>query len=589
VAPTELASDTRTGPMRNGAAAWVTARAGDRQSMTAAIIAVCAAIALLLRGYQLTRPGYLLGVTEYDDGALFGNALRLVAGVLPYRDFSMVQPPGSMLLMAPAALLAKVAGTAWGLAAARLLTVCADTANVVLLGALVRHRGPLTTAIACGTYAVYPDAIGAAHTLLLEPWLNLFCLAAATLIFTGDHMTGTTPHSSPAEVPARRLSDAARLFCGGLLFGFAVAIKIWALVPLGIAALLLALTARRLRPPAMFAGGAAVGLGVPLLPFAVLAPGALMRGVLIGQFVRDADGPRHLLWRLADLAGLRLLSFQAPDKLLLAAITAAIIGCSVAACLLAGRMCGDRKVGPLDGYALACAVAVTAILLWPRLYYSHYGSFDGPFLALALALPVGLLTAARPPNPQPAASTATAPTATASITTAPITAVARAAVARATVATALVLMIAAAGCLQFQAESRLRGSVVAGAVDRLIPAGACVVSNDAADTVAADRFYSDDPGCPQLVDSYGTFFATTSGLLRAASPATLQLVINLWQTALDRAQYVWLTTNTYYQIPWNSQLSNYFRTHFRIIGSATPPILHQYIPPPALYARTPNS
>ena len=28
------------------------------------------------------------------------------------------------------------------------------------------------------------------------------------------------------------------------------------------------------------------------------------------------------------------------------------------------------------------------MLLWPRLYYTHYGAFDAPFLALASALPV---------------------------------------------------------------------------------------------------------------------------------------------------------------------------------------------------------
>jgi hypothetical protein len=92
-------------------------------------IAACAALALAVRAYQLSRPGYLLGVTEYDDGVLFGNALRLASGVIPYRDFAMVQPPGSALLMVPVALLAKVTGTAWGLAVARILTVCADAAR----------------------------------------------------------------------------------------------------------------------------------------------------------------------------------------------------------------------------------------------------------------------------------------------------------------------------------------------------------------------------------------------------------------------------------------------------------------------------
>ena len=42
------------------------------------VIALCTAAAALLRFYQLTRPGYLLGVTEYDDGVQFGDALRLV-------------------------------------------------------------------------------------------------------------------------------------------------------------------------------------------------------------------------------------------------------------------------------------------------------------------------------------------------------------------------------------------------------------------------------------------------------------------------------------------------------------------------------
>src|SRR6516225_10294633 len=93
-----------------------------------AVIAVCTAAAAFLRFYQLTRPGYLLGVTEYDDGVQFGDAMRLVSGVIPYRDFVVMQPPGSVLLIAPVALLAQVIGSAWGLAIARLLTAGADTA-----------------------------------------------------------------------------------------------------------------------------------------------------------------------------------------------------------------------------------------------------------------------------------------------------------------------------------------------------------------------------------------------------------------------------------------------------------------------------
>ena len=95
--------------------------ARDRQAAAiAVVIIVTTALALALRVYyQYTRTGFLLAVTEYDDGPYFGSALRLAAGVLPYRDFIIVQPPGITLLMTPVALLARVTGTANGMEAAR--------------------------------------------------------------------------------------------------------------------------------------------------------------------------------------------------------------------------------------------------------------------------------------------------------------------------------------------------------------------------------------------------------------------------------------------------------------------------------------
>src|SRR5579875_2761179 len=76
-------------------------RRGSRATPVGLAITIATVLALGLRLYQLTRPGYLLSVTEYDDGPYFGSALRLVSGVLPYRDFLLVQPPGITLLMIP--------------------------------------------------------------------------------------------------------------------------------------------------------------------------------------------------------------------------------------------------------------------------------------------------------------------------------------------------------------------------------------------------------------------------------------------------------------------------------------------------------
>ena len=77
-------------------------------TLVGAVIAVASVLALGLRLYQLSRPGFLLSVTEYDDGPYFGSAVRLVNGSIPYRDFLLVQPPGITLLMVPAALLSKL-------------------------------------------------------------------------------------------------------------------------------------------------------------------------------------------------------------------------------------------------------------------------------------------------------------------------------------------------------------------------------------------------------------------------------------------------------------------------------------------------
>src|SRR3984885_5095651 len=180
--PVTGTAGTRTVPERPGAPPSCPLGPG-------AVIALAPLLGVGLRIFQLTRPGYLTGFTQYDDGVYIGNALRLVNGVIPYRDFAMVQPPGSMLLMVPAALG-------------------------------VRHRGPLAAGVASGVYAVYPAALNASQSLFLEPWLNLFCLLGAVLLFDGDHLAG---HRDVAGEHGSR-----RAFWAGVCFGFAAAVKIWA-------------------------------------------------------------------------------------------------------------------------------------------------------------------------------------------------------------------------------------------------------------------------------------------------------------------------------------------------------------------------
>jgi alpha-1,2-mannosyltransferase len=500
-----------------------------------AVIAVATAAAAFLRFYPLTRPGYLLGVTGYDDGVQFGDAVRLVSGVIPYRDFVMVQPPGSILLIAPVALLAKVTGTAWGLGIARLLTAAADTACVALLGLLVRHRGPVAAGIACGIYAVYPDSLTAAQTFMLEPWLNLFCLIGALLVFEGD-----------------RLSDGWRLAWGGVAFGFAATVKLWALVPLAVIGLLVLRRPRRL---GLLAGGAVVGFAVPVLPFLAMAPAGLTKDVVVSQLVRANVAHPSPLPRLANLAGLSLfphLSSRASALVLLVVAAVVAIG-YVAAC-----WAGARLPTALDWYALIGLVAVTGMLLWPYGYWSHYGAVVGPFVALVLALPAGLLRPAEHHHQ-----------------IVPLMAVCAVAV----------VVIAALALPQFATDTRLSASTsVAAAADRLIPPGSCVLTNDSSLTVSADRFVPASPGCPAMVDAYGTLLALTDGRKLLGTPQEVRSVTALWSAELPRAPYVWFEAGSQGQIPWTPALYAYFTAHFRLLGLANGPG-GRHVPEGGLYVR----
>ena len=319
-----------------------------------AVIAVATLLALGLRGYQLARPGHLLGVGDYDDGADFGSALRLIHGVLPYRDFVIVQPPGITLLMTPAALLSKLAGTAWAIAAGRILTALAGASAVLLAGLLVRHRGVLATMLTCGIVAIYPGGVQAAHTVLLEPWLTAFCLVGALAVFEGD-----------------RMASGRRLAWGGVALGFAGAIKVWAIIPVAVIAVL---CLPRVRNAGRFLAGVAVGFLVPVLPFAVVAPGRFYDSVVVAQLVRT--GARTpLAFRLQYLTG--VTAWQPGIVVLLAAAVA--VAAVAAGTLIAAWRATGCGPSPLEWFGVATASLVIVAFLVPVDFYYHYPAFLAPF------------------------------------------------------------------------------------------------------------------------------------------------------------------------------------------------------------------
>ncbi len=511
-------------------------------AVTLAIV-IITALGLALRLYQLSRPDYLIGVTEYDDGTDFGSAILLIHGDLPYRDFIMVQPPGITLLMAPVALVTKGIGTAWGMGVGRILTALAGAAAVCLGGLLVRHRGLLAVVVTCGILAVYPAAVQAAHTVLLEPWLVLFCLAGMLAVFDGD-----------------RLASTRRLVWGGVLFGFAGAIKVWAIVPV-LVILVLILAARQPRRAAVYAAGVIAGFVVPVLPFAALAPGTFYRSVVVAQLVRVDTVRIPVGYRLHEMTGLTDVT-GLTSTLVLSLISLLILALIAGSSVAASRLSGQRPPR-LEQFSLAaCALTIIAFL-WPADFYYHYAGFLAPFLALAIALPVARFVDALRASREGEARAGDA--------AAPPRPAARLVVRYATpVALVAVAVMAVA---QFGFESSLQPplapttpgltSDVVSAAGDAVPPGACVLTDQASYTIAANRFVSSRPGCVPMVDGVGSDYSLSRGLSAATGAGRVPAVRALWMSALRGAQYVWLSPLSYKRIPWASrEISVYFDQHF---------------------------
>ncbi len=505
-------------------------------------------LALALRLWQLTRPGYLFGLTEYDDGPYFGSAVRLVSGALPYRDFVLVQPPGITLLMTPAALAGKLAGTARAMAAGRILTALASTAGVPLTGLLVRHRGVVATTVACGFLAVYPDSVAAAHTVLVEPWLAVFCLAGAVAVFDGD-----------------RLAGARRLAWGGAAFGFAGAVEAWAIVPV-LAVLVLCLC--RPRRAAVFAAGVAAGFAVPVLPFAAAAPERFYQSLIVAQI-----GPRPafpapafcsprprvplpppscalprsgvsrvpIYPRLTEMSGLTYLHPPGPAHLGMAQLpdhtVVALCVMSLVLFMVGGlavvTLAARRPPAPLECFALGTTALVVGMFLWPSQFHYHFCAFLAPYLAVAIALPAAAIAGRSWGRPLAAG-----------------------------LAAVLVVVSAVIGV---RAESQLRPDVTPATIEaaaRLIPPGSCVVTDEVSLLLLADRFTAARPGCSPVLDGLGTDLALSGGLKPATGAGRVPAVAAVWRRAFEGARFVWLSTLNRRRIAWSPALRAYFIAHF---------------------------
>ena len=550
------AEDTDAGAARRPP--WTRAATQALRSPAGLAIAIATALALVLRLFLVTRPGFLTsGTVEYDDGVYLGASLRLLHGALPYSDYAFVQPPGIIIAGLPGAVVGTLTSQATGLAVARVLSVLASTACVPLAGRLVRHRGAITVAVAAGLLAVYPADVLSARTLLLEPWMNLACLLAATAAFRHG-----------------RLASPRWLAWAGAAFGAAVAIKFWAAAPAAVllAACLIA------KPPAgvtrlgrtgALAGGMAGGFAVLAGPFAVADPSGFLHQAVLDQVSRVGQ-TTPLSLRLAHMTGLidvlsrggslvvpgsashSLFSMGAEASTHIIAVGWPAFAATAAglAVIAAGYLRGVRQRTVLEWFALASAVLATAAILWYSAFFYHYPDFPAPWLALTAGTAAGSL-ACLIQGDAPAARTA-----------------------RRAVAAAVAVVILATGAAEARELAPAQVPASPPAAAALIPTGACLVADQVSFAIAASRFTAPGDGCPDVVDSLAETLRLSGGVSPQGGAGKDPAVIAGWKSILGQAGYVWLQGGSSARIPWTvggagsppSALSSWFAANYRKVA-----------------------
>jgi alpha-1,2-mannosyltransferase len=505
------------------------------------VILLATVLALAIRLFTLSRPGSLTGITEYDDGVYLGGSIRMTEGQLPYLNFATVQPPGIFELMLPVALFAKLTTTVKALALARLLTALASTACIPLVGNLVRYRGAVVTAVACGVLAVYPPDITTAHTLLLEPWMNLFCLIAINLAFRRGH-----------------LARPSMLGWAGVVLGLAGAIKFWAAAPAFVLLVIcLLLKPDRVRRVRDYLIGLVVGFGVAVGPFLAAAPVTFIRSTITDQAAREGTYVAFGV-RLANLTGLIDVYTQAGRLKLdpgansmFAAGTSAIsdshsIGwlpivaaLVLIAAMVAGYAWQSRRLTQLEWMSLATLVIATVMITGYSAFFYHYADFPAPWLALSLGSAAGALAGHR-----------------------------RWSLVVIRVFAVVIVLVA---IVQIRELYPTRHSG-AEAVAHQIPPGACLVTDEVSLSIAADRFTNLPPGCPDIIDSLADTLVLSNGVSVQGGAQNMPAVVAQWQTWLSKADYVWLSPDkgSRRRIPWTAGLSAWFNANFAKVGTNSP-------------------
>jgi hypothetical protein len=488
--------------------------------------------------WQLTVPEF---IQFYDSGVYLAAPIHFVSGVVPYKDFTFLEPPGIILLLSPLGFVSRIWGSHDAFIVGRVVSAFVTALNAGLLAYLVRHRGRIAMLIAGVGLALLPVASFVSSGIRLEPYCICFILIGSLSIFSREEKHENLTNRDFA--------------IGGLFFGFAALIKLWALFP--FVALVITLLPRYGGRVFRMVGASSAVFVSLCLPFFALAPVQFISQVFVEQLNRkaipsDTVGIAH---RLIFLTGLTSTSF-APT------VAEAVFVFAVMTCLVAATFWRRVHRSHLDTFlVLAALVSVVAILIAPE-SYNYYGYFTAPFLVGVVGILFGRW------------STVTRNLIVRIPVSRPLRRISSWLV---TVSAAVLIFALVLYVTTFYTNYAWANGYWARNFDgitRLIPRGSCVVYDQASYGVYANRLISSKPGCPSVVDPSGMWMAWGYQLIAPARAFTAE-----WKSYFETAQYVVLSHPGAAGIPWNKNLSDWFNKNYQLISSSSYVHIYKHVAP----------
>ncbi len=313
-------------------------------ALTVFVVAFTARLVPVLRG------GGLFGLDTYDDSVHYASALALAHGVLPYRDFLLLHPPGVVVALWPFAFFGAATNDSWGFAAARFGWILMGSTTAALIVVVLRGAGLLGALVGGVAYATYLPAVRSERTTMLEGLTSALLVMALLLL------------------GAPRICSRYRWLCYvgvGMLLGFSAGVKIWGIV-IAVVVLGWVLLARGLEHALRVGLGAIMGAAAVCLPFYLAAPSAMLRMVVIDQLARP-DSTTDLATRLAIIVGMPATARPDPGL--------AIAGTVLIALLILISITGPARLAPL-----LVVVMGTVVLISPSFFPHYPAAFAVPLM-----------------------------------------------------------------------------------------------------------------------------------------------------------------------------------------------------------------